>query len=100
MLFADDCYLYCKTTSDSSMHMLNLLQTFEKISGQKVNYMKSSIFFSTNVTAAVRENICQLLQMVEADDKSTYMGLSNMLGRNKSETLGFIKDKMNQCMQR
>lgn len=33
--------------------------------------------------------------MSEANEHSTYLGLPNLLGRNKSALLGFLKDKVN-----
>lgn len=41
MLFADDSYLYCKANEEDAMRVLNLLQTFDKASGQKVYLLKS-----------------------------------------------------------
>lgn len=38
------------------------------------------ISFSKNINGAVKEGLCNTLQMIEADD-STYLGLPNMLGR-------------------
>lgn len=49
MLFADDCYLYCNASDVEAENMSRLLQVFEQASGQKVNLIKSVIFFSTNV---------------------------------------------------
>lgn len=33
--------------------------------------------------------------MVEADHNSTYLGLPNVIGRNKAAILGYLKDKVN-----
>ena len=35
----------------------------------------------------------------EADDNCTYLGLPNMLGRNKSALLGYLKDCLRQRIQ-
>lgn len=43
-----------------------------------------------------RAAVCQALQMSEADDTVTYLGLPNLIGRNKSRVLGFLKEKMKQ----
>ena len=58
--------------------MLELLYPYEKASGQKVNMCKSSVFFSTNVITNNRSDICQRLQMLEADDQTKYHGLRNI----------------------
>lgn len=73
---------------------MELLQSFERASGQKVNTDKSSIFFSTNVIHYNREQVCQAFQMREADGHCKYLGLPNTMGRNKSSILGFLKEKV------
>lgn len=94
MFFADDSYLFCKANSDEAMRILEILEIYEKASGQQVNRSKSSIFYSSNVLQYNKESINQHLQMVEANDQSTYLGLPNVIGRNKSAILGFLKDKV------
>lgn len=41
--FADDTIFFIKNSSDHGMHLKYILQTFETISGLKVNYTKSSM---------------------------------------------------------
>lgn len=79
--------------------MLELLEMYEKASGQQVNKEKSSIFFSTNVIQYNRQSIYQLLLMTEANEHSTYLGLPNIIGRNKSALLGYLKDKVNTILK-
>uniref|UniRef100_A0A803P3E2 RNase H type-1 domain-containing protein n=1 Tax=Cannabis sativa TaxID=3483 RepID=A0A803P3E2_CANSA len=61
---------------------------------QKVNYSKSSIFFSPNTDATTRVQICSTLHMSEALEGSLYLGLLNIIGRNKNVVLGFLKNKV------
>lgn len=61
--------------------------------------MKSSITFSTNVGRNCKDKICQILNMHEADDSVTYLGLPNMVGRNKSKVLGFLKERVKKRVQ-
>ncbi|KAL8101311.1 hypothetical protein AgCh_033262 [Apium graveolens] len=93
MLFADDSYLFCKANSTEAQRILEILELYEKASGQQVNRNKSSIFYNSNVLQYNKDSIAQWLQMAEANDHSTYLGLPNIIGRNKSALLGFLKDK-------
>lgn len=99
LLFADDSYLFCKADDNSALKMVELLQTFEEASGQQVNYTKSVIMFSPNVAQECKEGVCQIMQMREADDSVTYLGLPNMVGRNKNQVLGFLKERVRQRVQ-
>ncbi|XP_062102876.1 uncharacterized protein LOC133813856 [Humulus lupulus] len=96
MFFADDTYIFCKATIEDAEHILHLLSVFESASGQKINYDKSSIFFSRNTEVGLRDSICGELGIHEADDTSTYLGLLNILGPKKSVILGYLKDRIQQ----
>lgn len=95
MFFADDSYLFCKADLKDAESVLDLFNTYEKASGQQVNKEKSSIFFSSNVILYNRQSVCLSLQMSEATVHMTYLGLPNIIGRNKSALLGYLKDKVN-----
>lgn len=77
MLFADDSYLHCRADEEESLRMLNSLQVFENAFRQKET--KSSVFFSSNIIHSNRTQIGQILNMIKADEKITYLGLLNML---------------------
>ncbi|XP_060969989.1 uncharacterized protein LOC115713780 [Cannabis sativa] len=94
MLFADDSYLYCKATMEETTRVQEVLSKFEEASGQKVNYSKSSIFFSTNTTLSTRNNISQRLGMSIAGTNSLYLGLPSTISRNKTAVFGYLKERV------
>lgn len=61
-----------------------------------MNCGKSSVFFSSNVADDRKLEICTQLQMQEAGERSTYLGLPSILGRNKSTLLGYLKEKIDK----
>lgn len=89
MLFADDTYIFCKAKESEAEHVLDLLNSFEEASGQKINANKSSILFSRYTDHGIREVICNLMGVQEADAGTKYLGLPNLKGRNKSVALGY-----------
>uniref|UniRef100_A0A803PLI3 Reverse transcriptase domain-containing protein n=1 Tax=Cannabis sativa TaxID=3483 RepID=A0A803PLI3_CANSA len=100
MLFADDSYVYCKANGTEAANVLHLLSVYERASGQKVNFDKSSVFFSNNTRDDVREYICNFLGVSAASENSTYLGLPCTMGRSKKAILGFLKEKMRKKIQR
>ncbi|XP_060969607.1 uncharacterized protein LOC133036861 [Cannabis sativa] len=94
LLFADDSYVYCQASEEEANHVLQLLQTFEGASGQKVNLHKSSAFFNSNTVVNTRNSICNLMHIQEAGEDSMYLGLPSIVGRNKNAVLGFLKERM------
>lgn len=99
MLFSNDSYLYCRANDKELLRVQEMLQRFEEASGQKVNLLKSSAFFSKNVLASARLSLCQVLQIEQKEAGGSYLGLPNMMGRSKAEILGFIKDKVRNRLQ-
>lgn len=61
MLFADDSYFYYKADASEAAKVIELLNTYELASGQKINREKSSVFFSSNVIEYNRQLVCQVL---------------------------------------
>lgn len=94
MFFADDSYLFVSATVKEAENVQEILSRFEMASGQSINYNKSSVFFSKNTIVDERDQICSVLNVGEADDTTTYLGLPNIIGRNKGVVLGFLKNKM------
>lgn len=67
--------------------------------GQKINSGKSSIFFSKNAPNSIKHDLCTKLNFVEASEHSSYLGLFNIVGRNKYAIFGFIKEKLKAKIQ-
>lgn len=57
------------------------------------------MFFSSNTVGYNHEEISVVLQMPEANDHCTYLGLPNILGKNKASILGFLREKVRKCIQ-
>lgn len=61
MFFADDSYIYCQANREAANKVISMLQMYEKASGQKLNAIKSSVFFSSNIAREDRAEICNIL---------------------------------------
>uniref|UniRef100_A0A803PYN6 Reverse transcriptase domain-containing protein n=1 Tax=Cannabis sativa TaxID=3483 RepID=A0A803PYN6_CANSA len=93
LLFADDSLLFC-TATPSSCEALNLaLHTYSQASGQLINFDKSSILFSPNTQANVRDMFMHTLRMVDKPFISKYLGLPQCFSRAKYQSFAFLKDK-------
>ncbi|KAM6578186.1 hypothetical protein CsatB_030023 [Cannabis sativa] len=74
MLLADDSYFFCRANTREADSIMELLHLYEQASGQRVNFEKSFVFFSSNTEVIVRDSICGQLEIYEADDNTTYLG--------------------------
>ncbi|XP_012072698.1 uncharacterized protein LOC105634449 [Jatropha curcas] len=72
--------------------------------GQMINYSISSIAFSTNAQVDFRHSICFILGVVKKENLCTYLGIPSVVGRNRKEVFGYLKDrvwsKLNSWKQR
>ena len=47
LLFADDCFLFCRANVVEAQQLLIILKTYEAASCQEINLSKSEIFFQS-----------------------------------------------------
>ncbi|CAA0841330.1 Uncharacterized mitochondrial protein AtMg01250, partial [Striga hermonthica] len=65
LLFADDTLLFCLASPHQAVEILNILNSYYHISGQKINLIKSSIFFSKNTPPSVQASICSIFNGIQ-----------------------------------
>jgi len=102
LLFADDCFLFFKGSADEANVMKGILATYEAASGQAINLQKSEIFCSRNTPTDVKTDIANIMGVRQVLGTGKYLGVPSMVGRSKSSTFKFIKDriwKKNQLME-
>lgn len=68
LLFADDTMFFTKTDSHACSNLVAILQTYEAASGQKINTLKSSIFFpARHLQTSAVESKCSLVLIKKAE---------------------------------
>ena len=94
LLFTDDSLHFCQATQDEVQEVVDIMQLYAKASGQLINLVKSSIFFSSNVDGMRRDWIKDKLKFKEVDRFKTYLGLPTLIGRSKYQTFAYLKDRV------
>ncbi|XP_024178242.1 uncharacterized protein LOC112184205 [Rosa chinensis] len=94
LLFANDSMIYAQATLENCYELQDVMETYGRASGQLVNFDKSSVAFSKNVSDDRREEVANFLgvQMVEVHEK--YLGLPTYVDRKKKAMFQYIKDKL------
>lgn len=67
--------------------------------GQLINFDKSSLTFNTNVKEEIMLSVSNIMGVQRGGGPGVYLGLPSLIGRNKKEILGFIKNKITQRMK-
>ncbi|CAA0823185.1 Unknown protein, partial [Striga hermonthica] len=74
--------------------LLEILQKYQRFSGQKVNLYKSSMFLSKNCSEGLKNNICSILNGVVVKRSSKYLGLPLGIGASKKEAFQYVVDSV------
>jgi hypothetical protein len=72
----------------------SILDTYEACSGQVINKDKSSILFSKNTKQRHRTEVMNIMQISSEGWKGRYLGMPSYIGRAKTKTFQYIKDKV------
>ncbi|GAU45877.1 hypothetical protein TSUD_401030, partial [Trifolium subterraneum] len=94
LLFADDCFLFCRANLSESQKLMEVLKTYENASGQEINLSKSEVFFSRNISKEAQEDLSRLMGVRHVLGTGTYLGLPSLVGRSKKNTFAYIKDRI------
>ncbi|KAL9668236.1 hypothetical protein QQ045_002614 [Rhodiola kirilowii] len=94
LLFADDSLFFIKAEAMEAGVLKGILNQFETVSGQRVNYEKSEICFRRNTPADVRISVCNVLGMVQVSGHSRYFGLPLLMGQRKTEICRSVVEKI------
>jgi hypothetical protein len=94
LFFADDSLLFCKTNIIEWGRIQQILKTYERASGQKINREKTSIFFSRNTKQEAQALILDAVSASATGSYERYLGLPALIGRSKTEAFSEIKSKI------
>ena len=78
---------------------MNILERYEKASGQKANKNKTTIFFSKSTVEINKNEIKSALGLQEIEHYEQYLGLPSLVGRRKKQSFNLIKEKIWRKLQ-
>ena len=99
LLFADDSLLFGSASIEECTNIRNVLLDYERASGQKVNFEKGSIAFSKGVSPDQKIALADILGVDIVEKHEKYLGLPMYLGKKRTETFSFIKEKLKKKIE-
>lgn len=99
LLFADDCYFFFRAVESEENMMKRILNRYEEISEQVVNFNKSSVVFSANTKEEDKEKVCEHLGVRKSNNPGNYLGMPMTVGRRRVSTFNFLLGKIDQKLQ-
>ncbi|KAL9671942.1 hypothetical protein QQ045_009516 [Rhodiola kirilowii] len=99
LMFADDCLLLFKVGDRTAEGLSSLLKKYESISGQVVNYNKSELALSPNVTETEKNDLQAQLSVRIVSHHEKYLGLLLTLKRKLTLNFAGLIDKFCNKME-
>ena len=94
LLFADDSLLFFKATSEGAHEVSNLLETYCNASGQRINPVKSTIFFSKGCPNVLRGEIKEILNVPNETLNEKYLRMPTDVGSSKNGAFKYLKERL------
>lgn len=92
LLFTDDSFLFFKASIEEAAMVKALLNEYELLSGQALNFQKSGVFFSANVRRDKQMEIEEVLGVYNDLGEGKYLGLPSLIVRSKKVVFNFLED--------
>ncbi|XP_062014013.1 uncharacterized protein LOC133730438 [Rosa rugosa] len=90
----DDSMIYAQASLDACYELQDVIETYGRASGQLVNFDKSSVIFSKNVSSELQGEISSLLGVEIVASHERYLGLPTYVGKKKTATFQYIKENL------
>lgn len=95
LFFVDDL-LFAKANTMNCSSVREAIEEFCSRSGQKINFTKSKVFFSMNITSGQREELCDILGFHLTSNLGTYLGFPLRHVRSSNQDLNFVVSRVEQ----
>lgn len=99
MFLADDCLILIKAELSGLEELRRILETYENLAGQQINFGKSEISGSKKVDEIMLRLCENFLEIKVVQNHSKYLGLQLVVGQNKKEAYKDIEDKIQRKIQ-
>ncbi|KAL4297875.1 hypothetical protein GQ457_12G013550 [Hibiscus cannabinus] len=94
LLYTDDSIVFTRNSEREASRLKEVLRLFADSSGQRINFGKSTVFYSPSTPSADRDRISAILGIVEVFDRGIYLGVPLRVGKNKTNVFGFLNKKV------
>lgn len=92
LFFANDTLIFGMTSTKGANNVVAILWEYERCSRQQVNFDKSLVYFSLNVSHGMRAIVGGVLGVHSTTDPENYIGLPMVVGSNKKRAFWAIKN--------
>ncbi|EPS72636.1 hypothetical protein M569_02121, partial [Genlisea aurea] len=99
LFFADDAMIFCEASCAALSRVSDILQDYERASGQKVNTHKSAMVFSPNTPDSEKEIWSRGLGFLVKSHHDIYLGLPSLTGSSKKRLFSGLLERVNRKIE-
>jgi hypothetical protein len=90
LMFVDDYILFTQASTREADRLMEIIDKYQRGSGQLVNVGKSTIFFSGNCSSETKEIVITATGVTKVTLEEKYLGLPTAIGRSSKEVFEYI----------
>lgn len=94
LCFADYTLLFCRARMAEATSLKEVLDKYAAVSGQFINYDKSSMTFSRGINPELRHQIKTTLGVAQVSKHDKYLGMPATMGKSKKEIFEVLKERI------
>ncbi|KAF5481094.1 hypothetical protein F2P56_001779 [Juglans regia] len=98
LFLADDCMLFYQAVEMEWRKMLEIVNQYEEVSGQRINKNKSSLFFSKNTNLSSKNFLTSMAGIRGTNSQDKYLGLPALVCRSRCKEFKAILDRVSTKM--
>jgi hypothetical protein len=98
LMFADDCILFTQASARGADRLVEIIDKYQRGSGQLVNVGKLAIFFNGNCSSEVKEIVITATGVTKVALEEKYLGLPIAIGRSSKEVFEYIPGRIKGLM--
>ena len=96
LFFADDLLLFVRANEENCGSVREAIEEFCSLSGQRVNFSKSKVFFSPNVDHEQRDFLSNILGFRSTSNLGSYLGFPLRNAGSSNQDLNFVLSRVEQ----
>ncbi|KAL9679832.1 hypothetical protein QQ045_017703 [Rhodiola kirilowii] len=94
LLYADDSIIFLKADADNTLRLKSILNCYEILTGQQINYNKSELCVGNNVCPELARALRSILDVKLVNKIEKYLGLPISFSHKKVDLFNFIEDRI------
>ncbi|KAK2665976.1 hypothetical protein Ddye_004550 [Dipteronia dyeriana] len=99
LFFMDDSLLFTRASMEECVNIKGLIKIYTEASSQIINFQKSAVCFSKQISTSDKNLLAGFLEMKIVDHHNKYLGLSCVTSRSKRALFNSVKERVWKKLQ-